>query len=146
MKAMHQISFRSSQSTANLLTVVSDWISRTFNRSGATRAVALDIFKAFGRVCHAGLLHKLKSKGISGQLFGLISTFLSNKMFRVVLDGKSSQEYPVIAGVLQGSILGNTLFRLYINDLMMLSVILLSMLMMLLSTLHLIWHLIFGNN
>ena len=146
MKAMHQISFRSSQSTANLLTVVSDRIGRTFNRSGATRAVALDIFKAFGRVCHAGLLHKLKSKGISGQLFGLISTFLSNKRFRVVLDGKSSQEYPVIAGVLQGSILGNTLFRLYINDLMMLSVILLSMLMMLLSTLHLIWHLIFGNN
>ena len=146
MKAMHQISFGSSQSTANLLTVVSDWISRTFNRSGATRAVALDIFKAFGRVCHAGLLHKLKSKGISGQIFGLISTFLSNKRFRVVLDGKSSQEYPVIAGVLQGSILGNTLFLLYINDLMMLSVILLSMLMMLLSTLHLIWHLIFGNN
>ena len=146
MKAMHQISFRSSQSTANLLTVVSDWISRTFNRSGATRAVALDIFKAFGRVCHAGLLHKLKSKGISGQIFGLISTFLSNKRFRVVLDGKSSQEYPLIAGVLQGSILGNTLFLLYINDLMMLSVILLSMLMMLLSTLHLIWHLIFGNN
>ena len=146
MKAMHQISFRSSQSTANLLTVVSDWINRTFNRSGATRAVALDIFKAFGRVCHAGLLHKLKSKGISGQIFGLISTFLSNKRFRVVLDGKSSQEYPLIAGVLQGSILGNTLFLLYINDLMMLSVILLSMLMMLLSTLHLIWHLIFGNN
>ena len=146
MKAMHQISFRSSQSTANLLTVVSDWISRTFNRSGATRAVTLDIFKAFGRVCHAVLLHKLKSKGISGQIFGLISTFLSNKRFRVVLDGKSSQEYPVIAGVRQGSILGNTLFLLYINDLMMLSVILLSMLMMLLSALHLIWHLIFGNN
>ena len=146
MKAMHQISFRSSQSTANLLTVVSDRIGRTFNRSGATRAVALDIFKAFDRVCHAGLLHKLKSKGISGQIFGLISSFLSNKRFRVVLDGKSSQEYPVIAGVLQGSILGPTLFLLYINDLMMLSVILLFMLMMLLYTLHLIRHLICGNN
>ena len=146
MKAMHQISFRSSQSTANLLTVVSDRIGRTFNRSGATRAVALDIFKAFDRVCHAGLLHKLKSKGISGQIFGLTSSFLSNKRFRVVLDGKSSQEYPVIAGVLQGSILGPTLFLLYINDLMMLSVILLFMLMMLLYTLHLIRHLICGNN
>ena len=51
--------FRSSQSTADLLTVVSDRIARAFNRSGTTRAVALDIFKAFDRVWHAGLFHKL---------------------------------------------------------------------------------------
>ena len=88
-----------------------------FNRSGATRAVALDISKAFDRVWHAGLLHKLKSYGISGQIFGLISSFLSNRRLRVVLDGKSSQEYPVNAGVPQGSILGSTLFLLYINGL-----------------------------
>ena len=39
---------------------MSDRIARAFKRSGATRAVALDIFKAFDRVWHAGLLHKLE--------------------------------------------------------------------------------------
>ena len=53
-------------------------IARAFNRSGATQAVAVDISKAFDRVWHAGLLHKFKSCGISDQVFGLISSFLSN--------------------------------------------------------------------
>ena len=38
--------------------------------------MALDISKAFNRVWHAGLFHKLKSSGISGQIFGLNSSFL----------------------------------------------------------------------
>ena len=80
-----QYGFRASRSTADLLTAVYDIIVRAFNRSGATRAVALDKSKTFGRVWKAGLLHKLKSYGIPGQIFGLIFSFLSNRLHRVVL-------------------------------------------------------------
>ena len=66
-----QYGFMSSRSFANLLTVVSDRIARTFNRSGTTRAVALDICKDFERVCLTGLLHKRKSYGISVQIVSL---------------------------------------------------------------------------
>ena len=74
-----QYGFRSSQAAADLLTVVSDRIRKPFNKSGAARAVTLDIFKASDRIWHAGLLHKLTSYGNSGQIFGLISSFLSNR-------------------------------------------------------------------
>ena len=53
--------FRSFPSTADLATVVSNRIARAFNKSGATRAVALDISKAFDTVWHAVVLHKLKT-------------------------------------------------------------------------------------
>ena len=67
-----QYGFRCSQSPAHLLTVVSDKIARAFNSLGATWAIALDISKAFDRVWHAGLLHKLKA---------CIYYFLSNFYF-----------------------------------------------------------------
>ena len=110
-----QYGFRSCQSTTDLLTVLSDRIARAFNRSGATRAMVVDISKAFDRIWHTGVLHKLKSCESSGHIFNFISSFLSNKWFQVVLYGKSSQEYPINAGVPQGSIYGPTIFLLYIN-------------------------------
>ena len=61
--------FRSSWSIVDHLIVVSDRITRAFNRSGATQAVALDISKAFDRIWHTSLFQKLTSYGISGQIF-----------------------------------------------------------------------------
>ena len=54
---------------------------------------------------------------MSGQIFGLISSWLGDRWLWVVLDGKSLQEYPVNAVIPQGSILGCALFLLHINDL-----------------------------
>ena len=76
--------------------------------------MALDISKAFYRVWHAGLLHKHKYNGISGQTFGHIFSFLSNRW--VDVDGKSSLEYPCNSGVSQGSILNPTLFLTLSNN------------------------------
>ena len=140
--------FNSSRSTADLLTVESDWIAGVFNTFGATRAVALDISKAFGRFWHAGHLHKLKSYGISGQVFDLLSSFLSNIWLPEVQDGKCLQEYGINDGVLQGYILGPANFLIYVNEYLDVICVIhyTSMLMILLSTLSVISHLICGNS
>ena len=88
-----QYGFRSSRSTAELLTLVSDRIARAFNSSGALRAVPLYVFTALDMVCDVDLLHKLRPYGISVKVLGLISSFLSNRRVRMVLDGKSLEEY-----------------------------------------------------
>ena len=103
--------------------------------------------KAFDKVFHAGLLHRFKSYGISGQILGLVSSFLSNRRLRMVIDGKSSQDYPVDAGVLKGPfVVPHFSYYTLMPFLMMVSVVLLSMLMILLSTLNAIRQLICGNN
>ena len=77
-----------------------------------TPVVTLYISKAFDRVWHASCFHKLKSYGISGQIFGLILPFLGNRELQVVLEGKSSKKYPGNAGVPIGSLFAPTLLLL----------------------------------
>ena len=110
-----QRGFRSSWSTADLLLAAPDRIARAFNKSEATPAVALDISKAFKRVWHANLSYKLKFLYCSG--IWPFWSFLRSSWPHVILNWKSSQEYPVNAGVPWDSIFGSTPFLLHINDL-----------------------------
>ena len=87
------------------------------NPSLEVRGNFLDISKAFDKIWHEALLNKLESLGISGNLLNLFCSFLNDRQQRVVLNGQLSNWTPILAVVLQGSILGPLLFLIYVNDL-----------------------------
>ena len=66
----------SSQSNADILTVLSELIYNPLDAAGETRAIALDILKVFNKVWHAALFHKLKAYGVVGPLLSIVESFL----------------------------------------------------------------------
>ena len=82
--------------------------------------VALDIAGAFDRVWHKGIIEKLNSFGIAGDLIMLFEDYLRDRTLRVVVNGSESKEYPIEASVPQGSVVGPLLWNIYFNDILQL--------------------------
>ena len=101
--------------TSQMLKVMEDW-SAEVESGGPVDVAYLDFAKAFDSVPHWRLLEKLHAYGIRGKLLDWISAFLIDRRQRVVIRGSKSEWASVTSGTPQGSVLGPTLFTLFVND------------------------------
>ena len=76
----------------------------------------VDFSKAFDCLPHSLIVAKLKAYGLEGNSVNLLANYLSSRKQRVKVAGKTSTWTEIMKGVPQGSILGPTIFNIFMND------------------------------
>ena len=113
----HQHGFmRRKSCQTNLLEALEDW-TRSIDKGNSLDIAYLDFQKAFDMVPHRRLERKLSAYGIRGQILNWICDFLRDQSQQVLVGSSHSSEQSISSGVPQGSVLGPTLFILYVNEL-----------------------------